>query len=172
MRLMEKVFKEMNTRELQTIVERIKRKKEETKKSVPKLFLVIVLLQFFSFGSFAQEQVDTISNGILHLQVINEHLDFYQRDQEFDIKVAYQENQESNFQFKQKFKKKGVFSILLNEKGIYKIKVQDSKTPCVFVLIINYQDRTIGKHHFIQCTKPIYPETDKKARTNKKPSRT
>ena len=171
MRLMEKVFKEMNTRELQTIVERIERKKLEASKPVPKLFPLILFFLFLSFGTSAQT-VDTIFNGKLHLQVINEHLDFYKKNQKFDVTVAYKESQASNFQFKEKISKKGVFSILLNKKGLYKIQVRDFKTPCVFVLIIDYQDSETGKHHFIKCSEPIYPETDKMVKTNKKPSRT
>lgn len=134
------------------------------------VIILAIALQFLSFQLSAQT-VDTITNGTLHLEIINEHLNFYQRDQDFNIKVAYKENQESSFQFQQQFSKKGIFSILLNEKGVYKIKVRDDHTPCVFVLMIHYENETIGKRHYIQCTEPIYPETDKDKRTNKKPNR-
>lgn len=173
MRLMEKVFKEMNPRELQTIVERIVRKKEAAKSS-SNLFnsaIVILLLLFSSCSLSGQEQVDTVSNGILKLKVINDHLKFYKKDVEFNIMIAYKENQEAKFQFKEKIKKKGSFLMLVQKNGIYKINVYDSKTPCVFVMILDIQESTTSKSSFLQCTEPIYPENEKKARTNKKPSR-
>jgi len=95
MRLMEKVFKEMKASELAKIVNRINQKKEESKKSTPKLFLVILLLQFFSFSLFAQNSislnaVDTIDhNSILEVFSLHEHLTFYNEKQMLNIKVAY-----------------------------------------------------------------------------------
>jgi hypothetical protein len=79
--------------------------KVAAKNPIPKLFLVSVLLQLSSITLSAQT-VNTISNGILHLQVISEHLDFCHRDQDFRVKVAYQKYQDTSFQFKQQFIKK------------------------------------------------------------------
>jgi hypothetical protein len=178
MRLMEKVFKEMNPRELQTIVERIERKKLETSKPTPKLFSLVLLFLFLSFGTQAQNMptnempIDTISDGILKIRVINDHLKFYQRDTQFDVTISFKADQDASFQFKEKFTKKGVFNILIQKKGIYQIKVRDSKTPCVYIQILDVQEKTIGQHSVIQCSEPVYPKNDKMEKTNKKPSRT
>lgn len=147
MRLMEKVFKEMQPKELETIVNRINRKKAEAKKPVPKLFLVILLaiaLQFFAFSLTAQKviplnSVDTIDhNSILEIFSLHEHLKFYHEKQMLDIKVAYKPTG-GKFNFKEEFQKSGVINYAAIHLGTYKFIIQDKSSTCRCIIEMDFK---------------------------------
>jgi len=173
MRLMEKVFKEMNTRELQTIVERIERKKEEVRKSTPKLFSIILIFIFFSFGSQAQKiielnAVDTIDqNSILEVFTLDQHLKFYHPKQMLDIKVAYKPTG-GKYKFKESFDKSGAIKYAAIHLGKYKFVIRDSVSSCKCIIEIEFlgSDSKIKsiETYRLECMDANYPNPNKPTR--------
>ena len=177
MRLMEKVFKEMNTRELQTIVERIERKKEAASKSTPKLFLVILLaiaLQFFSFGLQAQTldfQFEVKDSSILQLLPIDEHLEFFHEKQYLKVIILYKENRTDRFLSDDRVKNvTGTFTFPIKKSGFYQFIFSTDDYPCEFVLERTYKvledgsKLSGGPDGFLKCWNPIFPNAEKPSR--------
>ncbi len=173
MRLMEKVFKEMNTRELQTIVERIERKKEAARKSTPKLFSLILIFLFLSFGTQAQkisefQAVDTIDqNSILEVFSLHEHLKFYNEKQLLKVKVAYKP-EGGNFKFKEEFQKSGVIKYAAIHLGTYKFIIQDESSTCRCVIEMEFkkEDAKVLStlNYELHCWDAKFPDPDKPLR--------
>lgn len=173
MRLMEKIFKEMNTRELQTIVERIERKKLAARKSTPKLFSLILILLFLSFGTQAQKisefnAVDTIDqNSILEVFTLDQHLKFYHPNQMLDIKVAYKPTG-GKYKFKESFEKSGAIKYAAIHLGKYKFVIRDSVSSCKCIIEVEFLDSTseiksIQTYH-LECMDANYPNPNKPIR--------
>lgn len=170
MRLMEKVFKEMNTRELQTIVERIERKKLEASKPTTKLFPLILLFLFLSFGLSAQKTiklnaVDTIDhNSILEVFSLHEHLKFYHEKQVLDIKVIYKPVGGS-FEFKESFQKSGVIKYAAIHLGTYKFTIQDKDSTCRCEIEMEFkkQDTQVVStlNYVLKCWDAKFPNPEK-----------
>lgn len=173
MRLMEKVFKEMNTRELQTIVERIERKKETDRKPIPKLFSLILIFLFLSFGTDAQQvkefkAVDTIDhNSILEIFTLDQHLKFYHPNQMLDIKVAYQPTG-GNYKYKEGFEKSGAIKYAAIHLGKYKFVISDKVSSCRCIIEVEFLDsnakiKSIQTYH-LECMEADYPNPKKPVR--------
>ena len=170
---MEKVFKEMQPKELETIVSRIERKKLEARKSTPKLFSVIILLCFLSFGTQAQKvytlnAVDTIDhNSILEVFTLDQHLKFYHPKQMLVVQIAYQPAG-GKYRFKESFEKAGVIKYAAIHLGKYKFVIFDTVSSCECIIEVEFiksgaKVKSIQTYH-LECMDANYPNPEKPVR--------